>query len=220
MVGLEGSIAFAQQHQDIAIGIADQEVEFAVSRQIGEGQPVGLGADRVGDRRQEATLAVAEIDAHATRGENGQVVDSVAGEVAHADDLGGARGLNGDGIGEAASSKAGEHVERVRAGVDRHEIGGTAGRERSGGDARRRLQAGDLGRAGAGVDRGQPRPGAIGLEWTEGPVAQVLQDAHLTGQLVRDHEIEPAASRRIDRLDVGDAQAHGNRHRRQELRGK
>ena len=101
VVGLEGSIAFAQQHQDIAIGIADQEVEFAVSRQIGEGQPVGLGADRVGDRRQEATLAVAEIDAHATRGENGQVVDSVAGEVAHADDLGGFRRRDVHGIGEA-----------------------------------------------------------------------------------------------------------------------
>ena len=66
-----------------------------------------------------------------------------------------------DGIGEPASAQAGEHVERVRAGVDRHQVGRTAGRERSGGDARRRLQAGDLGRA-AGIDRGQPGPGAIG----------------------------------------------------------
>ena len=82
-------------------------------------------------------------------------------EVGHADDLGRARGLEGDGIGEAASSKAGEHVERVRAGVDRHQVGRTAGRERSRGHARRRLQAGDLGRA-AGIDCGQPGPGAIG----------------------------------------------------------
>jgi hypothetical protein len=46
-----------------------------------------------------------------------------------------------------------------------------------------------------------------------------VQDAHLSAELVRDHEIEPAASRRIDRLDVGDAQAHRNRDGRQELRG-
>ena len=65
----------------------------------------------------------------------------------------------------------------------------------------------------------KPGPGAIGLEWTEGPVAQVLEDAHLAGQLVGDHEIEPAAAGRIDRLDVGDAQADGDRHGRQELRG-
>ena len=68
---------------------------------------------------------------------------------------------DGDGIGEAAAAQAGEDVERVRAGVDRHQVGRTAGRERSGGHARRRLQAGDLGRA-AGIDRGQPGPGAIG----------------------------------------------------------
>ena len=73
----------------------------------------------------------------------------------------GARRLDGDGIGEAAAAQAGEDVERVRAGVDRHQVGRTARRERPGGDARRRFQAGDLGRA-AGIDRGQPGPGAIG----------------------------------------------------------
>ena len=46
-------------------------------------------------------------------------------------------------------------------------LGRTAGRERSGGHARRRLQAGDLGRA-AGIDRGQPGPGAIGDGGCEG----------------------------------------------------
>ena len=133
-------------------------------------------------------------------GEDGQVGDAVAIEVGHADDLGGARGLDRDGIGEAAAAQAREHVERVRAGVDRHEIGGTAGRERSGGDAHRRIQAGHLGRARAGIDRRQPGARAIRDEGCEGAVAQVVQDAHLAGQLVGDHEIEPAASRRIDRL--------------------
>ena len=68
-------------------------------------------------------------------------------EVGHADDLAGLGVWIGDGIGEAASAQAREHVQRVRAGVDRHQVGGTAGRERPGGHARRRIQAGDLGRA-------------------------------------------------------------------------
>ena len=127
-------------------------------------------------------------------------------------------GLDGDGIGEAAAAQAGEHVERVRAGVDRHEVGRTAGRERSGGHARRRFQAGDLGRA-AGIDRGQPGPGAIGDGRGEGAIAQVAEDAHLAGQLVGDHQVERAAPGGIDRLDVGDAQADGQGHRWQESRG-
>ena len=208
VVGLERAIAVAQQHQDIAIGIADQAGRVCrLPVRSARVSPVGLGADRVGDRRQEATLAVAEIDAHATRGENGQVVDSVAVEVGHADDLGGARGLDGDWIGEAASSKAGEHAERVRAGVDRHEVGGTAGRERSGGHARRRPP----GFVTAGVLPGsiarQPGSGTIGDGGCEGPIAQVAEDAHLTAELVGDHEIEPAGPCRIDGLDIGDTDA-------------
>ena len=81
------------------------------------------------------------------------------------------------------------------------------------------FQAGDLGRAGAGVDRRQSGSGAIGLRRCEGSVAQVPQDAELTGDLVGDHEVEQAVARCIDCLDVGDAQAHGNRHGRQELWG-
>ena len=46
-----------------------------------------------------------------------------------------------------------------------------------------------------------------------------MQDAHLAGQLVGDDEVEHAASRRIDGLDVGDAQADGQGHRGQESRG-
>ena len=56
---------------------------------------------------------------------------------------------------------------------------------------------------------GQSRPGAIGHGGGEGPIAQVEQDAHLAGQLVGDDQVEPAASRGIDRLDVGDAQTDG-----------
>ena len=123
---------------------------------VGDSQAVGFRRHRVSGRGQKAPLAVAEVDAQPVGGEDGQVVDAVAGEVAHADDLGRARGLDGDGIGEPAAAQAGEHVHRVRAGVDRHQVGRTAGRERPGGDARRRLQAGHLGRA-AGIDRGQSR---------------------------------------------------------------
>ena len=93
VVRLEGAVAVAQQHQHVAVGVADQEVELAVAGEIGDGQPVGFRRHRVGGRRQEAPLAVAEVDAHAGSGEHGQVVDAVAGEVAHADDLGGAAGI-------------------------------------------------------------------------------------------------------------------------------
>ena len=58
--------------------------------------------------------------------EDGQVRDAVVVEVGHADDLGGVRGLDGDGVGEPAASQAGEDAERVRAGVDRHQVGRAA----------------------------------------------------------------------------------------------
>ncbi len=41
-VGLEGSIALAEQHQDVAVGVADQEVEFAVAVDVDDGQAVGF----------------------------------------------------------------------------------------------------------------------------------------------------------------------------------
>ena len=67
---------------------------------------------------------------------------------------------------------------------------------------------------------GQPGPGAIGDGGCEGAVAQVVQDAHLAGQLVGDHQVECAAAGGVDRLDVGDAQADGQSHRRQEGRDR
>ena len=59
----------------------------------------------VGGRGQKAPLAVGQVDAHPVGGEDGQVVEAIAGEVAHADDLGRARGLDGDGIGETAAAQ-------------------------------------------------------------------------------------------------------------------
>ena len=56
VVGLEGAVAVAQQHQDVAVGIADEQVELAVAREVGDGQPVGFRRHRVGGRRQEAPL--------------------------------------------------------------------------------------------------------------------------------------------------------------------
>ena len=64
------------------------------------------------DRRPEAALAVAEVDAHAVGGEDGQVGDAVVIEVGHADDLAGALRRERDGIGEPASAQAREHAER------------------------------------------------------------------------------------------------------------
>ena len=95
MVGLERAVAVAHQDQHVAVGIAHEQVELAVARQVGDGQPVGFRGHGVRGRRQEAALAVAEVDAQPVRGENGQVVDAVAGEVGHADDRAGRPGLDG-----------------------------------------------------------------------------------------------------------------------------
>ena len=145
--------------------------------------------------------------------EDGQVGDAVAVEVGHADDLGGARGLDGDGVGEAAASQAGEHAERVRAGVDRHQVGRPARRERPGGHARRRLQAGDLGRAGAGVDRGQTRSrrdrARAGAKVPSPRLRRML--TWPVSLLVTTRSSLPLPVR-IDRLDVRDAQADGDGH--------
>ena len=67
VVGLEGAVAVAQQHQDVAVGVADEQVELAVASEVGDGQPVGFRRHRVGGRGQEAALAVAQVDAHTRR---------------------------------------------------------------------------------------------------------------------------------------------------------
>ena len=85
--GPEGAVAVADEDQHVAIGVADQEVELAVAQEVGDGQAGGIGAGVVGHRGREAALAVAQVDAHAVGGEDGQVGDAVAGEVGHADDL-------------------------------------------------------------------------------------------------------------------------------------
>ncbi len=98
---------------------------------------------------------------------------------------------------------------RLRAGVDRHQVGrdrrcvnvpaatpAVASRLVTAGVAagyRRRISQSRRGRA--------PGP--------RRPIAQVAQDAHLAGQLVGDDQVERAASRGVDRLDVGHAQADG-----------
>ena len=117
------------------------------------------------------------------------------------------------GLAKRPSAQAREHVERVRAGVDRHQVGRTAGRERPGGHARRRLQAGDLGRA-AGIDRGQPGPGAIRDRRRRSASSPRLCRT-LTwpvSLLVTTRSSTPSAGG-IDRLDVGDAQADGEGQR-------
>ena len=70
-------------------GLVD-EVKLAIAKKIGDRQPVGFRRHRVGVRRPKPPLTIAEVDAQAARGENGQVGDPIAGEVGHADHLGGA----------------------------------------------------------------------------------------------------------------------------------
>ena len=95
--------------------------------------------------------------------------------------------------------------------IDRHQVGRTAGRERPGRHARRR--ASRLVTSGVRCrdrSRTTPFPGeAIWHGRGECFIAQVAQDAHLGGQVVGDHEVELAASRCVDRLDVGDAHSDG-----------
>ena len=43
VIGLEGAVAVAHQDQDVAVGIADEEVELAVAGDVGDGQAVGFG---------------------------------------------------------------------------------------------------------------------------------------------------------------------------------
>ena len=70
-IGLEGAVAVAQEDQDVAVRVADEQVGVAVVVDVGDGQAGGIGAGVVGDRRREAPLAVAEIDAHALGGRGG-----------------------------------------------------------------------------------------------------------------------------------------------------
>ena len=43
-IGLEGAVAVAQQHQDIAERVADEQVGLAVVVDVGDGQAGGVGA--------------------------------------------------------------------------------------------------------------------------------------------------------------------------------
>ena len=42
-IGPEGAVAVAQEHEDIAVGVADEQVELAVAVDVGEVRPVGSG---------------------------------------------------------------------------------------------------------------------------------------------------------------------------------
>ncbi len=46
VVRLEGAVAVAQQHQDVAEGIANEQVGLAVVGDVGDGQPGGIGRRR------------------------------------------------------------------------------------------------------------------------------------------------------------------------------
>src|SRR5262249_28185887 len=85
LVGLvvrrEGAVAMAHEHQEAAVGVADEQVQGAVLIDVGDGQAGGFGAGVVGDGRVEASPAVAEVDADAVGGEDGQVGVAVVVEV-------------------------------------------------------------------------------------------------------------------------------------------
>src|SRR5271166_6782428 len=97
----ERAVALTCKHQDVAVLVADEQVEVAVVPEVGDGQPGWVEAGIVGDRRGEPPLAVPQVDAHRIIAQHGEVRDSVEVEVGHADDLGGFRRRDVHGVGEA-----------------------------------------------------------------------------------------------------------------------
>ena len=129
VIGLERAVAVAQEHQEIAVGVADEQVGLAVVVDVGDGQAGGIGSGGDGERiGQEASLAIAAIDGHAAGAQDDRVRDAVAFEVGDEDRDGRAGRGEGDRVGEPAAAQAAQHAERVRAGVDRHQVGRSARR--------------------------------------------------------------------------------------------
>ena len=60
--GLERAVAVADQDLHVAQRVADEQVGIAVAVQVRDGQAIGLEADVVLRRRQEASLAVSYVD--------------------------------------------------------------------------------------------------------------------------------------------------------------
>ena len=58
LTGLERAVAVADQDLHVAQRVADEQVGVAVAVQVGDRQAVGLEADVVLGRRQEASLAI------------------------------------------------------------------------------------------------------------------------------------------------------------------
>ena len=95
----EVSRPVAQQHEHVAVAVSDEQVGMAV--QVSDAQAGRVWAHAVGRRLGETAAAVAEVDAHTVRPEQGEVTDAVAVEVG-GDDGRGRRGREEPpGIGEA-----------------------------------------------------------------------------------------------------------------------
>ena len=68
LVGLEGAVAVAGQDEDVAVGVADEQVEVAVGSaaagpgDVGDGDAGRIVAGRVGGEEGEIAVAVAEVD--------------------------------------------------------------------------------------------------------------------------------------------------------------
>ena len=151
---------------------------------IGDGQAGRIGAGVVGRRQAEATLAVAEIDAHAIGREHGQVGNAVAVEVGDANDLGGLAVGNEYGVGEAAAPQAVENVERCEPGlIVTRSVGppGVSGPAATPAVASRLMSDGAS--CPATDHLGGLDPGAIKCGGAEGPAAPWFAGSpHLTGQ--------------------------------------
>ncbi len=218
LVGLERPVAAAQQDQQVAMGVTDEEVEVAVAIQIGGRQAGGIRSDIVGNRRQEAALAIAEEDTQPLGTENCQIAGAIPIEVANTDHSRVGHGFDGGGVGEPAAAQAGEQIECVRAGVYRKQIDRPAPSEPSDRRARGRVETRDDRTTQAGVDFRKAGAGAIAQGSRKVAVAIVMEDADLAGQFVRDHDVDDPTSGGVDQPNVGDARIDGQGDRWQEAR--
>ena len=213
VAGREAPLTVAQEHEHVAVAVADEQVGEAVAVDVGDGQAGRVGADIVGlcPGLVEPALAVAEVDGHAVGPEHGQVADAVAVEIPGPDDGGPCVREEGPGVGEGTAAQAGEDRERVRAGIDGREAGRPAPRERPERHPRRRLQRRQLGRAGGGdLQPIRSGPGGIHGGGAEGAVAVAGQDADIAGDLVGHDEIEAPRPAEVGQGDVRGAQAEGH----------
>ena len=67
VLGSKVPLPLPSSTRNVAIGVADQQIELAIAEKIGEGQPDGFRRHSVGCRRQEPALTISGVDSHTHR---------------------------------------------------------------------------------------------------------------------------------------------------------